>query len=210
MALRDLDLACEYRSDKTNIVSSFYVPCLRESVSYWRAVGYFTTHGLVAAAKGLAEFVSRAGTMRLVASPYLEDEDIDALRRGYQARDDIVERAIIRQFEREMQDDTSAIFQHRLACIAWLVAEGRLDVKVAYPASEDLMAQARGLYHEKIGIFFDNDGDAVAFTGSPNETVGGLRMNPETSRRLIDTHVVLIEGHIALLQHYTVSAHRQA
>ncbi len=37
-----------------------------------------------------------------------------------------------------------------------------------------------GIYHEKIGIFRDPVGDLVAFTGSSNETAGGLAANFES------------------------------
>ena len=39
---------------------------------------------------------------------------------------------------------------------------------------------ARGLYHEKIGIFSDSQEHHVAFTGSSNETAGGLVENFES------------------------------
>lgn len=78
MSLRDLQLLDEYRSDAVNIVDGFYVPCLSESKEYWRAVGFFTSKGLALGARGLATFVNREGHMRLVASPWLEPEDIKA------------------------------------------------------------------------------------------------------------------------------------
>ena len=179
MSLRDLQLDYEYRSGSRNLVDDFYVPCLTQSVQYLRAVGFFTSHGLALAAQGLAAFIAHDGQMRLVASPWLEPEDIEAFRRGYEAREDIVERAILRQFQEEMLDGVPALIRHRLACIAWLIAEGRLDIKVACP-SRQLLISGPGIYHEKVGIFLDREGNIVAFTGSPNETVGGLVTNFES------------------------------
>lgn len=179
MSLKDLQLAFEYRSDSTSIVESFYIPCLRESVQYWRAVGFFTSQGLALAAKGLVAFIVGNGRMRLVASPWLESEDIEAFKKGYEARDDILERALLRQFQEELLDEASPIIRRRLECIAWLIAEERLDIKVACP-SHNLLSSGPGIYHEKIGLFFDAAGDCVAFTGSPNETVGGLVSNFES------------------------------
>jgi len=63
MTLRAIDLQFEYRSDSTNVVDDFYIPCLKESVNYWRAVGYFTSRGLALAAKGLSTFIASGGHM---------------------------------------------------------------------------------------------------------------------------------------------------
>ena len=179
MSLKDLRLAYEYRSDSTNIVDSFYIPCFSESVEYWRAVGFFTSQGLALAAKGLAAFMAGAGRMHLVASPWLEPDDIEAFEKGYEARDDILERAILRQFGQELLDGAPAVIRHRLGCLAWLIADERLDIKVACP-THNLLGSGPGIYHEKIGIFFDAEENLVAFTGSPNETIGGLVSNFES------------------------------
>jgi len=179
MSLRDLQLLYEYRSDSTNIVDSFYVPCLSESKEYWRAVGFFTSKGLALGAKGLATFINREGHMCLVASPWLEPEDIEAFTKGYEAKEDILERALLRQLGEELLNDASLLTRHRLECLAWLIADQRLEIKLALP-SLSLLGNGHGIYHEKIGVFIDAEGNSVAFTGSPNETVGGLVSNFES------------------------------
>ncbi len=179
MTLNNITLSYEYRSDSANIVDDFYVPCFKESIEYYRAVGYFTSSGLSLAGKGLVPFLQSGGRMRLIASPLLDAEDIEALSKGYQARKDAVERAILHQLGEEYLEKLSETSRTRLACLSWLIAENRLDIKIALPSVEfDLNTQA--IYHEKIGIFIDNDGNRVAFTGSPNETVGGLVSNFES------------------------------
>jgi len=179
MSLRDLQLSYEYRSDSTNIVDDFYIPCLRESKEYLRAVGFFTSNGLALGAKGLAAFINREGHMRLVASPWLEPEDIEAFTKGYEAKENILERALLRQFGEELLTEASLLTRHRLECLAWLIADERLEIKLAIP-SPSLLSNGHGIYHEKIGVFIDVDGNSVAFTGSPNETVGGLVSNFES------------------------------
>lgn len=179
MSLKNLPLAYEYRSDQTKMVDEFYVPCFKESVEYWRAVGYFTSHGLALAAKGLAPFLERGGKMKLIASPLLDAEDVEALQKGYEARDSIAERAILRQLSDEYLAGLSGSARTRLECLAWMIADERLDIKVALPSST-VAGQSQAIYHEKIGMFFDAEGNTVAFTGSPNETVGGLVSNFES------------------------------
>lgn len=178
MSLRQLSIAFEYRSDQTNVVDDFYIPCLGACTEYWRAVGFFTSNGLALAAKGLSAFARNNGKMRLVASPLFERADIESLRKGYLARD-VVERAILRQIDDDVSYDASDIVRERLEYLAALIANNCLDVKVAFP-SDMRLARSGALYHEKIGIFLDSIGDAVAFTGSQNETFGGLVGNFES------------------------------
>ena len=41
MGFRELDIKNEYRSLIDDVVNDFYIPLLRESVFYQRAVGFF-------------------------------------------------------------------------------------------------------------------------------------------------------------------------
>jgi hypothetical protein len=92
--LRGLNLEPEYRSSHGSLVRDFYVPCLRESDRYWRAVGYFTSGSLALAARGLPAFIAAGGTMRLVASPQFEVDDLAAIRAGYEARNDVIAKVL--------------------------------------------------------------------------------------------------------------------
>jgi superfamily II DNA or RNA helicase len=174
-SLKELNLAVSYRSDSGNIVDQFYVPCLERASTYRRAVGYFTSSGLAVAARGLASFIQGVGTMFLVASPHLEEQDCQAITRGYEARHDVVTRTLVRCFDAAVED----IVRDRLACLAWLVANERLEIKVALPRTEGGKYR-RGIYHEKLGLFTDDEGDTIAFSGSSNETAGGLVDNFES------------------------------
>jgi DNA phosphorothioation system restriction enzyme len=69
--------------------------------------------------------------------------------------------------------------KQQLNALAWLVAEGLLDVKLALRVTENGRF-ASGIYHEKIGIFSDELGNHVAFSGSSNETFSGLSSNFES------------------------------
>src|SRR5579875_179440 len=126
--LRDLDLQPYYRSDRHQLLRDFYEPCLGQACRYDRAVGYFTSTSLAAAARGVRSFAERDGLMRLVASPHLTGDDITAIQEGYEARDDVVQRSLLRELaDSEMPD----LIRRRLEFLAWLVAEQRLDIKIA-------------------------------------------------------------------------------
>lgn len=176
LPLSELSLKTEYRSDTDDLVRDFYLPCLERSILYQRAVGYFTSRGLSVASQGVTALINGGGKMLLVASPLFDLEDLEAIERGYLARDDAVSRALLRQIESAVN---SAI-RDRLGYLAWLIGEGCLEIRIAVPLDQQGKPRA-GIYHEKLGIFFDDQENAVAFTGSPNETAGGLIDNFEAT-----------------------------
>lgn len=175
-SLAALKFELSYRSDAGNIVDDFYIPCLERATQYRRAVGYFSSAGLSSAAKGLAAFIRGSGRMFLVASPFLSEEDCAAISTGYDARADVIARALLAGFT----PDVDAITADRLACLAWLVGHNRLEIKIAIKKSPEGRALRQGIYHEKIGIFSDALGNRVAFSGSANESAGGLVDNFES------------------------------
>ncbi len=159
-----------YRTGRDHVVPDFYIPCFKESVSYDRAVGYFTSASLSLAARGVVHMVIRnKGKMRLVASPDLTDEDIASLRIPDADQVELFKRIA----GRSMQDLVSKVEADCMSALAWMVSEGMLEIRLAYPKS------GRGIFHEKIGVFRDGK-NAVAFTGSINETAGGLVNNHES------------------------------
>ena len=173
--LTDIPLNISYRTGKDDVLSGFYRPCLVQSVLYRRAVGYFTSSGLAYAAKGLANLVARGGKMRLIASPYLSDDDIDALERAKEKPDEVLAQIVAGS----LMDVEDLLVRDRLNALSWLAASGALEVKLALRVNK-LGRYSNSLYHEKIGIFSDEVGNHVAFTGSANETAGGLIENFES------------------------------
>lgn len=173
MSLKDKEIKSEYRSLIDNVVQDFYIPLLGEAVLYQRAVGFFSSSSLVEISKGIASLAKRGGKIQIVASPYLSEEDIDAIRKGYEDRDAIIERALLSQLSQEMLDYYS---MERLNLLATLIAEGVLDIRIAY--TED--SNGIGMYHEKMGVITDAEGNKVAFSGSMNESSTAMSVNYET------------------------------
>lgn len=175
MSLQGLNLQISYRTGRDRMLEEFYIPCLSHTKLYRRAVGYFTSGSLALAARGIAQLVANRGEIHLVASPYLQQEDVEALLRAESKRGEvlasIVEKSLI-EFENSVQSDP-------LNALAWLAAAGRLRVKLAVRVDEEGRI-VREIYHEKMGVFTDEGGDSVAFSGSSNETAGGLLGNFES------------------------------
>ena len=173
MSLTDVELKKEYRSLIDNVVQDFYIPLLREATLYQRAVGFFSSSSLVEISKGIAAMAGAGGKIQIVASPYLSDEDIAAIKKGYADREKIIEGALISSLAEEPLDYYS---MERLNLLANLIADGVLDVRIAY--TED--AKGIGMYHEKMGIISDVAGNKIAFSGSMNESATAMLVNYET------------------------------
>ena len=163
----------EYRSLKDNVIQDFYIPVLKESVTYKRAVGFFSSSALVEISKGISYLARNNGKIQIVASPYLSDEDIEAIQKGYAERDQVINNALIRQLSDEHIDYYS---MERLNLLANLIANGVLDIRIAYVENESGI----GMYHEKMGIMVDSEGNRIAFSGSMNESKTAMSFNYET------------------------------
>ena len=173
MGLKDHKVKSEYRSLIDNVVQDFYIPLLKEAVLYRRAVGFFSSSSLVEISKGIAQMASEGGKIQIVASPYLSDEDIEAIKKGYEDRNHIIEKALLSQIAEEPSDYYS---MERLNLLASLIADGVMDIQIAY--TED--KSGIGMYHEKMGIIEDSHGDKIAFSGSNNESRTAMSINYET------------------------------
>ena len=146
---------------------------LEQAKVYKRAVGFFSSSSLVEITKGIATMASNGGKIQIVASPYLSDEDIEAIQKGYAERNSIIERAILRQITGEQVDYYS---MQRLNLLACLIADGILDIRIAYTEGKNGI----GMYHEKMGLIEDGEGNIVAFSGSMNESATAMSINYET------------------------------
>lgn len=172
MSFQELDIKKEYRSLLDSVAKDFYIPLLSCAVKYQRAVGFFSSSSLVEISKGISELAKNGGKIQLVASPYLSDEDIEAIKNGYAMRDQVVKEAI----RREMTEGKTPFEKARLNLLANLISDGVLDIKIAFTEDSDRM----GMYHEKMGIITDAEGNRVAFAGSMNESATAMTLNYET------------------------------
>lgn len=177
MSLRDVDIKIEYRSLIDNVAKEFYIPLLNEACLYKRAVGFFSSSSLVEISKGISGLIKncnagRGACIQLIASPKLSQDDIEAIRTGYKAREKIIEVALCR----EMIEPQNSYQAERLNYLANLIADGFLDIRIAVTESDDVM----GMYHEKMGIIEDSEGNRVAFSGSMNESFNAFMSNYET------------------------------
>ncbi len=174
MSFKELNLQREYRSFKNDIVNEFYIPVLKEAVLYRRAVGFFSSTALSEIAKGVASLIEKGGRIELIASPRLSEEDMEAMEKGYKLRRQIIEERLLS----ELTEAKDYLEGQRLNLLAHLIADNKLEIKIAILNTKD--ENGIGIYHEKLGIIYDNLDNKIAFSGSLNETGNALRVNYES------------------------------
>ena len=142
----------------------YFQDCLSVSLQYRRAAGYFSSSMFVAADSAMSGFINNGGTIKIVCSPRLMPEDIEAISDGIQSRL-VVSKSIEREIFGALDDisQTSAI---RL--LGLLVSRGQLEFRIAVKKDG-----THGIFHSKVGIFEDASGLRSAFCGSTNETWSG-------------------------------------
>lgn len=155
MAFTDLLIKNEYRSLSDDIPQSFYIPALKESVLYQRAVGFFSSSSFLAIREGIDALIENNGKIQLVISPKLSETDISDIEHGYEVRK-IIERSLMREIMSTSDDEFGL---KNLSYLAQLIAKNVLDIKVAVLASGNRYS----MYHEKMGILTDSDGNQIAF-----------------------------------------------
>ena len=171
MGYESLNILRSYKTNKNDIVREFYVPILTQSVLYKRAVGFFSSTALIELSKGISGLIKNGGKIRFIVSPLLSAEDIEAIQRGYDERE-IVSRAL----SREIKEPGNKSEEERLNWLAHLISNNYMEIKVAFTPP----SKSSGMYHEKIGILYDENNNRVAFTGSMNETINAFHNNYES------------------------------
>lgn len=172
MDFTELDIQIRYRSEIHNFPRDFMIPVLSKTKLYKRGTGYFCTSALIQLSTGLFELARNGGKIQLVCSPKLSEEDIRAIDLGYKNRDEAINQGILSAFS----EPVNYFEEERLNLIANLIADGSMDIKIAF--LED--ANGFRIYHEKIAVFIDENGNKISFAGSVNESENGLDGNFES------------------------------
>ena len=180
MSLKDSSINSSYDTGAidVDVVRDFFELCLDESNQYDRLSGYFSSRVLALAARGLGGFLRSNGKMRLITSAQLANVDLEAIL-GIDADKEKAE-AIDRVFAAALKDRfelESLIEKSHLDAMCWLLREGRLEIKVVIPIKSDGAGHA--IFHSKVGIFQDFEGNSISFSGSMNETLYGWTQNIE-------------------------------
>jgi superfamily II DNA or RNA helicase len=166
-----------------DIIRDFFNPALAASIRYDRGVGFFSASWLRLTSRGMTEFAANSGLARWVTSPILSESDWEALREGSAAR---LDETLKMAMEVNLQSLRTTLEKDTLSAMAWMVADGILDFKLALPRNK----LDQGEFHDKFGIFTDIEGNQVSFNGSYNDSIQGTR-NYESIKIFCSWHPVL-------------------
>jgi len=168
-------LSFEGRGER--IARGFYVPVLRQSVAYDRATGYFSVESLVHAASGVAGLIENGGRMRLILGAHDVPKELwEAYQMGLRSGKEIIEE-VARRIAEGLEKIEDILMKKRLEALAWMFSRGILEVKVVLP--RHLYLGQTGIFHYKLLIFKDREGNVIAAEGSANETEPAYTVNGE-------------------------------
>jgi hypothetical protein len=195
MGFRGLpDLRRRYFGPAGELVNTFYIPVLSQTVSYDRQAGYFDSGSIVVAAAGIATFIGNISRltapiqppMRLISGATWSPADVEAFRLGEASLSNSIGQGLVSRLEPDEHEcvrlglpagwrpEKDQIAQHRLGALAWMIADGFLEVRIALPLDPSgrpyLPGRQGALFHPKSGVLADANGDRISFQGSVNET----------------------------------------
>ena len=172
MNYREMDIKHSYKSrGNENIADSFLNPVLAYTKEYKRSVGFFSSGVFDTIMPGIIKLARNHGYIKLIASPKLSEEDATVITLGYEQRQNYIIEAFSKDFEKELD----LLEDEKLQILFDLVRKKILDIKIA-------ITDQCGIYHDKLGIMQDFDGNKIVFYGSPNSSYKGYRSNYEKIR----------------------------
>ena len=181
MSFKLLDIKPSYESGVGDIVKDFYEPVLTEAVLYDRISGFFTSTSLAIAARGMCNFIKNGGIMRLITSPILSSEDVEIIGQLIDKKGEIKSKEL--GLDLDVLEDT--LISEHVKAFGWLLSAGKIDIRLAIllgdnnkPITKEEILSA-GLFHQKIGVLTDSEGNHLSFSGSINETASAWTKNDE-------------------------------
>ncbi|MBE9215086.1 DEAD/DEAH box helicase family protein [Plectonema cf. radiosum LEGE 06105] len=179
--LRDYSWKISYSSNIDNTIADFYIPALECAIKYDRKSGFFSSAILSKVARGLGAMLHHQGQIRLIMGCQFSQQDLSAIQQGFALRD-----ALLSRLDAELKPPENFAQLKHFEILSWLVANNYLDIKIAIPLkdgipeSSEQQLDPQHIFHEKVGIFTDSNGDNLAFSGSNNESISGWSKNVES------------------------------
>ncbi len=181
MSYKKIDIRNSYVSKKEDVIVNFYEPVLCETKYYDRLAGFFTSSSLAIAARGIAGFIKNQGHMRLLCSPILSKDDAEFLRRI--GEDDPT--LSLSDFAIDIDSIEDELYRNHVKALGWMIKQGILEIRLAVVFDEEGKVcgkeevESSGIFHMKVGIMTDNEGNRLSFSGSINETANAWTENCE-------------------------------
>ena len=184
MDLKELALKRYYDSDSDDILNSFYIPALSVSTKYQRLAGFFSSTSLAVAAKGIIGLLQNKGKMELICSARLSEQDVKSIVDAKKSVADVISNYSLREFD-ELEKLENEFVSNHVKALGWMVANNLLEIKIAVLKDDEKrpldykQVLRHGMFHQKVGILYDGEGNIVSFSGSDNESASGWIGNIE-------------------------------
>lgn len=176
MSLKDLPIQISYRSKgNSNILEAFLIPAIKCSIKYKRSVGFFSSSVFELIGAGIERLINNGGTIQIICSPELSEQDIEDIKLGHKLK----ERALKEAFNQDIDNVLDDIDSNNLSLLTQLIRDNILNIMLVNVEDKD---DRLGIYHDKIGILEDKEGNKVLFIGSPNESKNAYKCNYEKIR----------------------------
>jgi len=169
--LKDCDwsLDRDYKTDSENEPIQFYLDGLANSNEFNLLLGYFSSSAINLLSVGFATFISKGGNVKMVINHLLSSKDKEAV---IKANGDSVNKVFDLMDVVSLGKVLDEYDTHFFECLAYLIAEKRIEIKVIKPKN------GKGIAHYKSGVFSDGQ-DSVGYKASCNFTLYGLSENLE-------------------------------
>ena len=172
LTLRDLSLKQEYRSDRDDVVSDFFIPCLTNSIQYDRTIEFISVKSLSTLTFGLENIQDHHAKIRLVSGHRFGTSDLNAIVKLFDQNN----RSKLNGKDYLDKKIGNLIQDSKIRQLKRIIEDFKLEVKVAIPNSEYI----DGVFEERMGIFRDTNDDVVAFSGTSNVTFDAENRNFES------------------------------
>ena len=172
MTLRDLSLKEEYRSDRDDVVSEFFIPCLTNSIQYDRTIEFISVKSLSTLTFGLENIQDHHAKIRLVSGHRFSTSDLNSITKLFDQHN-------TNRLNGRINLDNkigNLIRDNKIKQLQKIIEDFKLEIKVAIPNSE----YVDGAFEERMGIFRDTNDDVVAFSGTSNVTFDAENRNFES------------------------------
>jgi HKD family nuclease len=158
MTLREIKFEQEYRSDRNNMVTDFFFPCLSNCIEYSRCVDFLSIRGLSGLVMGFDNFNTGKAKLRIITGNRFKIADLNILTNLFSEK-------YTKRF------DGKIIKDKKIQKLQDFINNGQIELKIVITNSEDIS----NLFSERIGIFKDENGDSVAFTGTSSSLSTQIR-----------------------------------
>jgi hypothetical protein len=149
LGLREIKFEEEYRSDRNYVVAEFFFPCLSNCIEYDRCADFLSIRSLASISMGFDNFTTGKAKLRMITGNRFKISDLSILTKLFSEKN-------TKRF------NVKLIRDNKIKKLQDFINNGQIELKIAITNSEEIT----NLFSERIGIFKDENDDAVAFTGT--------------------------------------------